>query len=137
MKRVTVDSNIYISALRFGGKPLTILELALDGDIEISISDAILQETLRVLRDKFHHTPDQLQEIETLLAAITKHVYPTERLDAVAADRDDNRVLECAAKAGSDVIVTGDDHLLRMGTFQGIQIKKPAEFLAGLQAPGW
>ena len=59
MKRVTVDSNIYISALRFGGKPLTILELALDGDIEISISDAILQETLRVLRDKFHHTKSQ------------------------------------------------------------------------------
>lgn len=57
MKRVTADSNIYISALMFGGKPLQILEMALEGEIELTISEAILSETLRVLRDKFHRNP--------------------------------------------------------------------------------
>ena len=62
MVRVTADSNIYISALMFGGKPLEILETALEGESELAISDDILSETLRVLRDKFHRTSEQLQD---------------------------------------------------------------------------
>ena len=46
MQRVTADSNIYVSSLRFGGKPLQLLELALDGQVELTISDAILHETV-------------------------------------------------------------------------------------------
>ena len=136
MERVTADSNVLISALRFGGKPLDLLALALDGDIELAISDAILHETLRVLQDKFHTTPERLDEIERFLAAITTHVYPTERIDAVLADRDDNRVLECAVKANSRVIISGDQHLLRLGTFNDIEILRVAEFLSRLQKPG-
>jgi len=64
VERVTADSNVLISALRFGGKPLDLLALALDGDIELAISDAILHETLRVLHDKFHTTPERLDGME-------------------------------------------------------------------------
>lgn len=129
MVRVTADSNIYISALMFGGKPLLILEKALEGEVELAISEAILTETLRVLRDKFHRTPEQLQEIETFIGAIVRQVYPTERVDAVPRDRDDNRVLECALRAGSEVIVTGDADLLALGSFGAMTIEKAAEFL--------
>ena len=62
MRRVTADSNILISALRYGGKPLTLLELALDGRFELFISDEILEETLGVLRDKFKRAPEELAE---------------------------------------------------------------------------
>ena len=54
MERVTADSNVLISALRFGGKSLDLLALAVDGEIELAISDAILHETLRVLRQVSH-----------------------------------------------------------------------------------
>ena len=40
MERVTADSNVLISALRFGGKSLDLLALAVDGEIELAISDA-------------------------------------------------------------------------------------------------
>jgi uncharacterized protein len=131
VKRVTADSNIYISAVMFGGKPLRILEMALEGQIELAISEAILNETLRVLRDKFHRTPEQLEEIRDFIGSITKQAYPTERLDAVPADRDDNRVLECAAAAGSETVVTGDAHLLSLGEFRGVTIERPSAFLGG------
>jgi putative PIN family toxin of toxin-antitoxin system len=127
VKRVTADSNIYISALMFGGKPLQILEIALEGEIELAISEAILSETLRVLRDKFHRTPEQLQEIEAFIGSITTQVYPTERIDAVPADCDDNRVLECAVKAESELIVTGDLDLLQLKEFRGIRIQRVGE----------
>jgi uncharacterized protein len=52
--RVTADSNIWVSALIWGGNPLRLLEQALQGEIELAVSPAILNETLRVFREKFH-----------------------------------------------------------------------------------
>ena len=54
MRRVTADSNIYISALNFGGKPQRVLELARTGRIELAISNAILTEISRILHHKFY-----------------------------------------------------------------------------------
>lgn len=130
MRRVTADSNILISALQYGGKPLTLLDMAQDGRVELAISDDILTETLRILRDKFHHTTEWLQDAENHLREITTHVFPAERLDVVTADPDDNRVLECAVAADSEVIVSGDTHLLQLGTFRGIPVMTVAAFLA-------
>jgi uncharacterized protein len=60
VRRVTADSNIYISAVQFGGVPERFLNLARAGQIELAISAAILDETTRVLTDKFHWTPDRI-----------------------------------------------------------------------------
>ena len=49
MTRVTLDSNIYISALAFGGKPMRLLEMATEGAIRVGISDAIIAQVRRVL----------------------------------------------------------------------------------------
>lgn len=53
MYRVTADSNIYKSAIVFGGKPLTLLDMALERQIELAISDALLSETLRICATSF------------------------------------------------------------------------------------
>ena len=107
MDRLTADSNIWISAVMFGGKPLALVEIARDGLVESAISDDILNETLRVLRDKFHRAPEQLEEDETSIRTLTRNVRPAERLDVVKADPDDNRILECAVSAGSETIRDG------------------------------
>ena len=133
MRRVTADSNILVSALQFGGKPLTLLDLAQDGLIELAVSPDILTETLGVLRDKFRRSNEWLAEAENHLRAITRHVLPTERVDAVAADPDDNRILECAVAAHSEVIVSGDAELLELGTFRGIPLMTVAEYLTRFQ----
>ena len=51
--RATADSNIYVSAILFGGKPMALLKLGLSRRIRLFISDDILDETLEVLREKF------------------------------------------------------------------------------------
>ena len=53
MTRVTLDSNIYLSALVFGGKPKRILEMAIEGEIEVAVSDLIIEEVQRHLLGKF------------------------------------------------------------------------------------
>ena len=132
--KVVADTNIYVSAIIFGGKPQTILELAHDGLFDLFVSDDILVETARVLRDKFHRTPEQLQADVMALDALTTRVHPTERIAAVTSDPTDDRILECAVAAACDRIVSGDADLLRMGSFRGIKILKVSEFLAAFQA---
>lgn len=120
MIRVTADSNIWVSALIFGGKPMRLLDLAIDGEIELAFSDAILEEILRILQEKFRRTPEQLKQAEGYIAALAHRVTPTESIDAVFDDPDDDRILECAVAAGSEVIVSGDRHLLTLGTYRKI-----------------
>jgi uncharacterized protein len=127
--RVTADSNIYVSALKFGGKPLTLLDMALEGEIELAVSDSIIRETLGILRDKFKRTEEELRADESSIRTCAKRVEPSETLSAVPRDPDDNHVLECAVAAGSQIIVTGDRHLLEMETFRGVEIMKVSDFL--------
>jgi len=49
--KVTLDTNVYVSAFQFGGMQL--LHMAVDGDIEIAVSQPIIEEVIRVLREKF------------------------------------------------------------------------------------
>jgi putative PIN family toxin of toxin-antitoxin system len=135
VRRITADSNIYISALNFGGKPLQVLELARAGQIELAISNAIITETSRILHHKFDWKLDDIDDAVEQILRFTKYLQVDYTLDEVPTDPDDNRVLECALKAGSDTVVTGDTDLLVMGTFRGIKIEKPSDFLAAFDAP--
>jgi uncharacterized protein len=133
VKRVVADTNVLVSAIQFGGKPKQLLDLAVDGHIELATSDAILEETLRVLRDKFHRTPDEVEESDKQLRVVAGIVTPTETINAVAADPSDDRILECAVAADAEVIVSGDQHLLALGSFKGIPIQRVSDFLAAFQ----
>ena len=136
MKRVTADSNQYISAFLRGGKPLQLLELARAGQIELAVSEDILNEVGRVLRDKFNVPDEDVQAFGDEIRAFARLVQATEALDVVKADPTDNRILECAVAAESETVITGDAHLLSLGSFTGIQIIRVAEFLAGFLARG-
>lgn len=133
MNRVTFDSNIFISAFLRGGKPLELLEMARAGLIELAVSEDILNETGRVLGTKFKVPPEDVQAFREEILAFAELETPGERLDAVPADPTDSRIVECAVVAGSETIVTGDRHLLELGSFRGIKIQRPSDFLAEFQ----
>lgn len=128
MTRVTLDSNIYLSALVFGGKPMRLIELAVEGEIEVAISDPIIEEVRGNLLKKFGWSDARAAEAIDTIAAFATHVIPTGVINAVPGDPDDNRILECAIAAGSEVIVSGDSDLLRLGSYSGIRILRVAEF---------
>jgi len=136
VKRVTLDSNVYLSGFVFGGKPKRILEMAIDGEIEVAVSDPIIQEVRRHLLGKFGWSEPRAAEAVESIAEFAKHVTPTETIDTVPTDPDDNRVLECAVSAGSQTIVTGDDDLLRLVGFRGIEIVRVANFLMRFSGRG-
>ncbi len=133
MPSATADTNIYVSALQFGGVPRRFLEGAAEGDFRLDISEATLNEMLRVLREKFLWTLEALREAEQDIRGYTRPVTPTQTLDVIQSDPSDNRILESAVAAKSDYIVTGDlRHILPLGSYAGIPIVKVAFFLQRL-----
>ena len=130
MTHVTLDSNIYISALVFGGKPMRLLEMAAEGVIRVAISDAILAEVQRILLTKFGWSGERVGAAIETIGTITERTAPTETLEVVTTDPDDNRVVECATAAGSAFILSGDGDLLALERFGGISIVTAATFLA-------
>lgn len=129
MLRVTADSNIYISALNFGGIPDQLLDLARAGAIQLAISGPILEEISRVLRSKFQWAEDAIVQVQEQISSFAETVNPEEHIEVVTDDPTDNRILECAIAARSEYIVTGDKHLLRLGQFAATRIVNPAKFL--------
>ena len=129
MPSVTADSNIWVSAFGFGGNPRRLIEMADAGEIRIDISEFIIDEVLRTLRDKFEWSAERLQEAADQMTGIARKVVPSRTVDVLKEDPADNRILECAAQAKSDYLVTGDIGLLSLGSFEDIPIVKVADFL--------
>ena len=132
MLTAVADTNIYVSAFNFKGTPAQVLEGAQEGRFRIVISDEILNEITRVLQRKFLWHGVKLAQVRPTILAFAELVEPQQRIDAVAADPDDNAILECAVQAGAEYIISGDSHLLDMKTFRSIRILSAREFIAVL-----
>lgn len=129
--RVVLDSNVVVSGLGWSGAPTRILDAASDGLLVLVTSPPLLTELRRVLTyPKLAKVIEGAQHLVDLIEASSIVVQPT-RMLAVVGDETDNRVLEAAVRGAADYIVSGDDDLLALGSFQGIPVLPPAEFLAG------
>lgn len=128
--KVILDTNIYISAILFGGNCEEILRLASQGPFELVISRSIITEIEAVLREKFKWSKMQISETISYIKNIATVINPKISLSVIRSDPSDNKILECAVAVGANYIVTGDrNHLLPVKEYKEIKILNPAEFL--------
>src|ERR1700749_2087455 len=127
--RVVADTNIYISALMFGGLPGSFLDLAFLGSFTLITSPALLDELDEKLRLKFAVPQLDATLIRTRLERTAEVVQPGQILRVVPQDPDDDRVIECAVAGNADCIVSGNRHLLRLGSYASIDILTVRQFL--------
>jgi putative PIN family toxin of toxin-antitoxin system len=130
MIRVVADTNIYISAVMFGGLPGSLLDLGLLQAFTLVISPPLLDELEDKLRVKFKVTPADAAAIRARLEATAEVVVPRVALDVIKDDPDDNRVLECAVAGAANYIVSGDRHLLKLRAYEGLPILTVRQFLS-------
>ncbi len=131
--RAVFDTNLCISAFVIpGGNADEAYRHAMRGTFELFTSVAILTETATILQTKFQWSEEKVRQ---LLQAITKTatVVRTHTHLHLLADEPDNRILECAALAKADMIVTGDRHLLALQRHEDTRIVTLADFLRLLQ----
>ena len=129
MTGIVVDSNVYVSALVFGGVPQKVLDLVEShADLVLCTSRPVMDEVIEVLRGKFDWTQAELNDFLPPLWQRCTIVAPTAAVK-ICDDPDDNRILKCAQTAGARFIVTGDDDLLRLGLFGTARILTPRGFV--------
>jgi putative PIN family toxin of toxin-antitoxin system len=131
--RVVLDTNVLISAVVYGGIPREILQAAIAGTITLSISDALIQELQGVLqRPQFSLSIHFVQNTVAELTAVADWVMPQKHHSVIETDPSDNLVIDCAIAAEADYLVTGDNHLLRLGRYGNVQIITPQNFVSML-----
>jgi uncharacterized protein len=129
MIRIVLDANVIVSALVFGGVPRGVLELVEAGQCELFYSAPIQTEVRRVLAEKFDWPQAMIDEVLPVVWSMGKLVAPRITLNAVPADPDDNRILECAVEARAQALVSGDRPLLDLQDYKSIPIVTPRQFL--------
>jgi putative PIN family toxin of toxin-antitoxin system len=124
-----LDSNVYVSAFTHPqGRLFQLWRQALQCRYQLLVSPAIVNEVGDVLRLKFGWDDSRISARLKLLAKVAEIVMPMTTLQVIMEDEDDNRILECAVTGKADLIVSSDNHLRRLKTYQGIGIVHPIDF---------
>jgi putative PIN family toxin of toxin-antitoxin system len=129
--RCVVDTNVFVSAAAFSPSvPRQAVSKALRGDL-LLFSEHTMDELKEVLfRSKFDRylSPEQRTLFLAQLGSVAEFG-PIIRLVRECRDPNDDKFLEVALNGRTDVIITGDAHLLEMHPWRGIHILSPTDYL--------
>lgn len=130
--RLVLDTNVVVSALIWGGTPYKLLQAAADGNIELFTSPT-LQHELRSVLARAHlafRLANQRSSVEQAIALygeLAVSVSPLSTPRVVARDADDDHVIAAALAANAELVVSGDDDLLSIGSIENISIVTAAQ----------
>ena len=128
--KIVLDTNVFISGIFFSGPPAQILKAWKEQKIQIVLSREILDEYQRVAGELSAKFPSvDIEPIIELLTIYGEVVETAEISVTVCEHPDDNMFLECAIASNCKIIVSGDNHLLKISGYQGIDVLKPREFI--------
>lgn len=138
MMRVVADTNIVVSAFLWGGIPRQVLDAARRQDITLFTSAALIAELEDVLgREKFAKRIAQVGGSVTEMVgdylALAHLVLPTSH-PSVVRDPDDDHVIAAALAAQAEIIVSRDNDLLTLTSYERISIITAAEALRRIEA---
>ena len=136
--RVVIDTNVLISAIFWTGKPKQILNKVRREEVTFLTSEFLLEEIRDVLTRENKPFKLSTEEAERIVKEMRNLavVIKTGSHLSICQDENDNRVLECAIDGNADCIITGDSHLLQLGSFQKIDIMTVSDFLGYLKKGG-
>lgn len=128
--RVVIDTNVFVSGIFFGGRPLEVLNAWRQGLIEVVVSSAILLEYRRVV-DELSATYPQADTEPWLELAHTHApmVNAAPLGEQVCTDADDDKFLACAVTGGAKIVTSGDKALLAVSGYMGIEVLTPRQFV--------
>ena len=128
--KIVIDTNIYISAIFWGGKPRAIVDLGRSGQVLIFTSSEIEKEIEKKLKTKFGLSNEEAAQILLDFSTFTVPVKVSRRITVIDDDPDDDKFIECAVASRAGFIVSGDKHLLNLKEYKGIRILKATDFLS-------
>jgi len=136
--KVVIDTNVFVSSV-FGGLPRQVVELWFAGRITLCLSEPIIREYRRVLHEIGAVSAEEERDLLRAFASGEATLYASKPspIESVSPDPDDDKFLACALELGAERVVSGDSDLLSLGSYMGIPILTPREFLERMgEVPG-
>jgi len=130
--RIVIDTNVLISAIFWTGKPKQLLNRVRHQEITFLTSHRLLNELKEILmrpEKPFHLSDGEAGQVVETMRGLAEVVETPSRVTA-CHDELDNEVLACALDGKAECIVSGDMHLLGLGSFKGIRIVTVSDFLS-------
>jgi uncharacterized protein len=133
--RAVLDTNVLLSGLLWRGPSYALLEQVRNGSVTFLSSPELFAEFAEVLaRPKFDavlsRSSSSREHMLVQVRMLAEVIDPPPLAQPVCRDPDDDAVLALARAARVDVIVSGDDDLLSLISFDSIPILNPAQALA-------
>jgi len=125
--RVVFDTNVLYSALAAKGFSEEVVDEAV-AECDVVWSNELKQELESLVTRRHKIGPATRVALEAY-ADLCEFVEPEPLDERVCRDQDDDVVLATALAGKADVIVTGDQDLLVLKKFRGIEILSPRQFL--------
>jgi len=126
--KIVIDSSVLIAAaISRAGVCAELFEDVLTHHEPI-LSNFIVEEVGRKLREKFGFSDNEIRQLQRYLRKVAILVEPTELPKNVCRDPQDIPVLGTAVAGGAALIVSVDKDLLALGDFQGIVVVRPGDF---------
>jgi putative PIN family toxin of toxin-antitoxin system len=134
--RAVLDTNLLVSYFLTQGDTMSrIINHWEQGHFVNIVSPAILTELKEVvnrprLRPYMSADPQALIDV---IEQDAEFIPGDLKLTGICRDPKDDIFIACAVEGHADVLVSGDDDLLTVGAYQGVQIINPAAFLQLLE----
>ena len=126
--RIVNDTNVWLSALYFLGKPARIVHLIEEKNLISITSHAILDELREKMIVNFQTPAFAANGTVSYIQSISEFVSLRGR-DFGLRDKADNMVLETAIAGKCSFLITGDNDLLTLREYERLQVVTPSQFL--------
>lgn len=137
--KIVLDTNVWVSALLWGGKPAALIKAAEESKVSVFASESIVGEISHVLTYPklariYQAEGLRFEELIAAVLKVVKFVEVDKKVDVVAEHPADDKFVECALTAGAEYVVSGDKHLLNLGNYRKIRVVSVREFLQVIQS---
>ena len=127
--RAVFDTNVLVAAFVTEGICSKLLMRGRRKQFHLIVCPVILKEFEHVLIKKFSATRNETRSaLQVAFDAIHSVVHPSQSVESVCRDPEDDAILACALEARADYLVTGDKDLLELKVFKGVRIVPPRDF---------
>ena len=118
---VLLDSNVWLAALAHDGICRRVVESSAASSTPV-VTPFICAEVRDKLLTKFQRTEEQANELVSQLISVSLLRDDVGEISSPLRDPNDNPILGAAVAYHCELLVTGDDDLLELKSFSGVEI---------------
>ncbi|MEK7161934.1 MAG: putative toxin-antitoxin system toxin component, PIN family [Patescibacteria group bacterium] len=132
--RIVLDTNVLINGFKdeYSFEKRIINEVVA-GRVEAFANRQTLREN-KLISSQLIENEAYQKDLQKLFSQINWVI--NKRQIKIVRDPEDNKILESAAEAGAEYLITSDNDLLTLGQYQKIQIINPSQFWAKYKDDG-